>query len=167
MSTGASVGSSKCTDGYYPQDVFQTAQFWFNISFAYLPPIARRLHSNRAGWEGGGQHETLTARAAGLERESACRDNWPKRACGCGWRTETSNRNGFGRASTHCAGASVGRTRDFVVLAVGALGPCSLARRITADPTLDVTGYCSRCVVRGIRGAARTAIVGAFGTFAG
>jgi hypothetical protein len=29
--TGAGVDSSKCTDGYYPQDVFQTAQFWFNM----------------------------------------------------------------------------------------------------------------------------------------
>lgn len=29
--TGAGVDPSKCTDGYYPQDVYQTAQFWFNM----------------------------------------------------------------------------------------------------------------------------------------
>jgi hypothetical protein len=29
--TGAGVDPSKCTSGYYPQDVYQTAQFWFNM----------------------------------------------------------------------------------------------------------------------------------------
>lgn len=29
--TGAGVDPTKCTDGYYPQDAYQTAQFWFNM----------------------------------------------------------------------------------------------------------------------------------------
>lgn len=29
--TGAGVDPSKCSAGYYPQDVYQTAQFWFNM----------------------------------------------------------------------------------------------------------------------------------------
>lgn len=29
--TGAGVDPSKCTEGYYPQEIYQTAQFWFNM----------------------------------------------------------------------------------------------------------------------------------------